>query len=128
MMTLPLVPTRSNVAVITTTIHTDEEGDKPVNRSTTVLYDSITVLCFLILLFLAFLFKYKKEKRVGGYYWRKVLHIGTGEKENPVLPMGRRKKSLVDHRNLIIKRKEASMVGLPSSCSGLLTKNLIVTC
>ena len=34
----------------------------------------------------------KRKKRVGGHYWRIVLHTGTGEKENPVLPMGRRKK------------------------------------
>ena len=51
----------------------------------------------------------KKEERVGGHYWRKVLHTGTGK--NPVLPMGRRKKSLVDHRKLVIKRKQASTVG-----------------
>ena len=45
---------------------------------------------------------------MGGHYWRKVLHTGTGEKENPVLPMGRRKKSLVGHRKLVIKIKQAS--------------------
>ena len=33
---------------------------------------------------------------MGGHYWRKGE--GEKEKENPVLPMGRHKKSLVDHR------------------------------
>ena len=41
----------------------------------------------------------KKGKRVGDHYWRKVLPTGTGEKENPMLPMGRREKSPIDHRN-----------------------------
>ena len=68
-----------------------------------------------------FLFK-KKEERVGGHYWQIVLHTGTGEKKNPVLPMGRRKKTLVGHRKLVIKSKQASGA-LPSSSSGLLAKN-----
>ena len=53
---------------------------------------------------------------MGGHYWRKVLHTDTGEKENPVLPMGRRKKTLVGHRKLIIESTQASTVGVPLSC------------
>ena len=47
---------------------------------------------------------------MGGHYWQKMLHTGTGEKENPVLPMGRRKKTLVGHRKLVIKSKQANTI------------------
>ena len=57
---------------------------------------------------------------MGGHYCQKILHTGTGEKENPVLPMGWHKKTLVGHRKLVVKSKQASTVGQPSSCSGLL--------
>ena len=49
--------------------------------------------------FYIFLYSIKKRETGGrSLYWRKMLPTGTGEKEHPMLPMGRREKSPIDHR------------------------------
>ena len=65
---------------------------KPV----TVLHTSfIFILSFIFSSFLnySYIIK-KKEERVGGHYWQKVLHTGTGEKENPRATNGQAQKIL----------------------------------